>query len=586
MAPRRFPPETLEELRRRVDLAGLVSRHVTLKPSGREFRGLCPFHEERTPSFYVVPEKGFFFCHGCRARGDAVDFLRRLTGLSFGDAVRELAREVGLPVSQPESSVPDEGQRLRDVTESAREHFQGLLWSEEGAEARACLEGRGVLEETARAFGLGWAPAAWGRLAERLERAGQREAGLAAGLLQPRKKGEGCYDFFRGRVMVPLRAPDGRTLGFAGRLVVGAEGPKYLNSKESALFHKADMLFGMDLAREDIRRGHRAVLVEGYFDCLLLHQVGVRHTVALGSTNLTPGHLQLLARAEARELVLLLDGDAAGLAAVERLAGPLLAAGVAAQVALLPRGDDPDTFARREGGEGVRRLLSEARPLTLHLFASVLSEGREATFEAKMLALGRLRGIVAQLPGGLMRSAFFEALSAHMGLPPAELEAALTGLLARGRPVPPTVASVPAAAPVPPERGVDALEARAVACVLRSPSLRARDVFGALEHLEEVALRVVLGSVASSGGVAASGAVARALAGAARTLPTDEEALEEAFRAVCGELTLRRVDAALARLTELESEPQPSGAVLARLSQRTELLALRHRVLQTLEHPA
>ncbi|WP_216673619.1 CHC2 zinc finger domain-containing protein [Pyxidicoccus fallax] len=150
MAPRQIPPQTLEELRRRVDLVGLVSRHVTLKPSGREFRGLCPFHEERTPSFYVVPEKGFFFCHGCRARGDAIGFLQRMRGDSFVEAVRELAREVGLSVSQLDTPGLDEAQRLRDVTAAAQEHFQARLWGEEGAAARAYLEERGVLEATAR----------------------------------------------------------------------------------------------------------------------------------------------------------------------------------------------------------------------------------------------------------------------------------------------------------------------------------------------------------------------------------------------------------------------------------------------------
>ncbi|RKI01710.1 DNA primase [Corallococcus sp. AB038B] len=580
MASRRISPQTLEELRHRVDLPGLISRHVALTPSGKEFRGRCPFHEERTPSFFVVPEKGFFFCHGCRARGDAVDFLRRMLGLSFGEAVRELARQVGLPVSESEASAADSSQRLRDVTRLAQEHFQTLLWSSEGASTRAYLQARGVTEETARAFGLGWAPEAWDRLAERLERAGLREAGLETGLVQPRKKGAGCYDFFRGRVMLPLRSPDGRPLGFGGRLMAGgAEGPKYLNSKDSPLYHKADTLFGMDLARAEIRRLHRAVLVEGYFDCVLLHQVGVRHAVALCSTHLTPGHLQMLARAEARELVLLLDGDAAGLAAVERLAGPLLAAGVATFVALLPQGEDPDTFALREGGAGVSRLLEDARPLTRHLFTTVLPEGRDASFEAKMLALGRLRDVVAKIPPGLMRTAFLHALSAHVGLPSAELEGVLTGTpgaTAAQAPSPPPAVVTPA------ERGVDALEARAVACVLRHPSVRDQDAFGALEHLQEAGLRMALGT-ATTGGLTATGVVARALAGATRTLPTDADALVKVFRATCCELSLRRMDAELAKLAELNRDPRPSGATLARLSQRSELLALRHRVRQVLQ---
>src|SRR4051794_9799389 len=179
MAPRQFSPQTLEELRRRVDLVGLVSRHVALKPSGREFRGLCPFHEERTPSFYVVPLKGFFFCHGCRARGDAVDFVQRVLGRSFVEAVQELASEGGLTLEQPAAPVLEERQRLREVTQAAQEHFQALLWGEEGAEARAWLEARGLSAETARLFGLGWAPAGWERLAERLARTAQVEAGVA-----------------------------------------------------------------------------------------------------------------------------------------------------------------------------------------------------------------------------------------------------------------------------------------------------------------------------------------------------------------------------------------------------------------------
>ena len=580
MAPQQFSPQTLEELRRRVDLVGLISRHVALQPSGREFRGLCPFHEERTPSFYVVPEKGFYFCHGCRARGDAVGFVQKLLGQSFVEAVRSLAQEVGLTLEAPQGPVLEERQRLREVTQLAEQHFQALLASEEGTPAQGYLVSRGITDETARQFGLGWAPAAWGRLTQVLERTKQVEAGLAAGLVQPRTRGEGCYDFFRGRVMIPFRAPDGRTLGFGGRLVGAEEGPKYLNSKESPLFSKSDTLFGMDRARDEIRRLRRAVLVEGYFDCLMLHQVGVRNTVALCSTHLTPGHLQALSRAEARELVLLLDGDAAGLAAVERLAGPLLAAGASAQVALLPQGEDPDTFARREGEEGVRRLLAEARPLTLHLFTTVLPAGREATFEAKMLALPRLRGVASAIPAGLTRSAFFEALSTHLGVPGPELEDALTASRGRARAAPQAAAVSSAAAP---ERVVDALEARAVACVLRAPDLRYQDRFGALDQLEEAALRAALSSAASSGGVAASGAVARALAGAARTLPAEDEALGTAFRTVCGELTLRRVDAALERLAAFAQEAPPSAAMLAQLSQRTELLALRRRVLEMLQ---
>ena len=412
-----IPAHKIQEVLERVDLVGLVSRYVELKKAGREYKGRCPFHQEKTPSFYVVPEKRFYFCHGCRASGDAVSFVQRYLGKTFMDAVKDLAREVGVDLEAAQDPGARERQQLKEATDLAAEHFRALLWEEEGRSARAYLASRGISEETARAFGLGWAPAAWTSLADRLTKAGMIEWGLNAGLVSKRSKGDGYFDFFRSRLIIPIRAPEGRPIAFGARLVDAEEGPKYLNSRESRLYNKSETLFGMDQARDEIRRRKAAVLVEGYFDCIALHQEGVKHTVALCSTALTPGHLKLLGRAEAQELFLLLDGDQAGLAAVERLAGPLLAAGAAAKVALLPQGDDPDTFIRREGAAGLERLLTEARPLTTHVFLTLLPQGKEASFEEKMAALERLKPVSAQLPVGLVRSAFFSALSGWCGLP-------------------------------------------------------------------------------------------------------------------------------------------------------------------------
>ncbi|MDY7230504.1 DNA primase [Hyalangium rubrum] len=594
-----IPEHKIEEILDRVDIVSLISRHVELKKSGREFKGRCPFHQEKTPSFYVVPEKRFYFCHGCRASGDAVSFVQRYLGKTFVDAVKDLAREVGVDIEAAQDPGARERQQLKEVTDLAAEHFKALLWQDEGRAARAYLANRGVSEETAQAFGLGWTPSGWSVLADKLTRAGMVDWGVKAGLVQRRPNAEGYYDFFRSRLMVPIRAPEGRPIGFGGRLVGAEEGPKYLNSKESQLYNKSETLYGMDQARDEVRKRKAAVLVEGYFDCIGLHQVGVRHAVALCSTALTPGHLQLLRRAEARDLILLLDGDQAGLNAVERLAGPLFAAGAAARVALLPQGDDPDTFARREGSDGVERLLQGARPLTSHIFASVLPQGAQASFEEKMAALERLKPMAAQLPMGLVRSAFLNAVGSHFGLPAGDLEGALRPKPAT-KPVPkpgapaqaaPGAQRPPAARPAP-VRPPDALEAMYVAATLREPRLMARDSFRTGDELSHTGLRVVLAHATSGQGVEdalfeAAEPVKRAIEVALRQLPEAGAALEQTFLTVCRKLMLRRIDEQLGYI-EKATKQAPGAYDLTEetrrlLTERIELLALKKRVLDELK---
>ena len=605
-----IPEHKIEEVLARVDLLGLVQRHVELKKSGRSYKGRCPFHQEKSASFYVTPEMRRFKCFGCQAGGDAISFVQRYLGKTFLDAVRDLARECGVDLEGAEDPGARERQQLKEATDLAAEHFKALLWADEGARARTYLiEERGLSEETIRAFGLGWAPNAWSLLADKLQKAGMTDWGLKAGLISPRSRGEGYFDFFRSRVIVPIRAPEGRPIAFGARILAtpepgsssggaeeaGREGPKYLNSKESRLYNKSETLYALDQAREEIRRRKSAVLVEGYFDAIGLHQAGVRHTVALCSTALTAGHLQALTRAEAKELVLLLDGDEAGLKAVERLAGPLLAAGTPTRVGLLPTGDDPDTFARREGQEGVERLLASAQPLTAYLFSSILPAGREASFEDKMAALARMKSIAAQLSVGLARSAFFGAMAAHFGLPAQELEVELKGkapplkpVPKPGEPVPPGAS--PAAAPAPraaPVRPPDALETYYVAMVLRDPRLLARDRYRLADELTHPGLRRVLALATSGGGTEdalfeAPEVLKRPLEAAARQLPAEPEALEGAFMTVCRRLKLRRIDEQLTHLMKtaatLAGASELTEETRALVSQRVELLALRKRV--------
>lgn len=592
-----IPEHKIEEVLERVDLVALVSRHVELKKAGRSYKGRCPFHQEKSPSFYVTPDIRRFKCFGCQAGGDAISFVQRYFGKTFTDAVRDLAREVGVDLEAAEDPSARERQQLKEVTDLAQEHFKARLWHPEaGKKAREYLHGRGVTDDVARAFGLGWAPLAWGELADVLTKHGVLEWGVKAGLVQPRQRGDGYYDVFRGRLMIPIRAPEGRTIAFGGRLLEGEDGPKYLNSKESRLYNKSETLYGMDLAREEIRRRKRAVLVEGYFDCIGMHQAGVRNAVALCSTALTPGHLALLGRTDAKELVLLLDGDEAGRKAVERLAGPLLAQGVATQVALLPEGEDPDTFARKAGEAGVQSLLDASRPLTSYLFSTVLPEGRNASFEAKMKAMDRLKPLCAQLAPGLTRSAFFAALAEHSGLPAADLESSLKAK-PPARPAAPQAPGGPAAprgaapAPAPrPEKPPGLEEMWFAAAVLTDPRLLQQDTFRVADELEHPGLRRLVAQVASGQPVEdalydASEALKRGLEATRRHhLPPPGPELEQAFAALCQEMKLKRIKDRLTYNHRRSEQLQREGAdhetdeMRQLMQERKELNALKNKV--------
>ena len=595
-----IPEHKIQEVAERTDMVALVSRYVELKKSGRAYKGRCPFHQEKTASFYVWADTRRFKCFGCQAGGDAISFVQRYLGKPFADVVRDLAREAGVDLEAAVDPSARERAMVKEATDLAAEHFKQCLWdAQKGKVARDYLASRGVAEEQWRAFGLGWAPEGWTELADKLQRAGFTEHGLKAGLISPRSRGDGHFDMFRGRLIIPIRSPEGRVIAFGGRLLLGGtDGPKYLNSRESRLYNKSETLYGLDMARDDVRRRKSAVLVEGYFDCIGLHQSGVRNAVALCSTALTPGHLAALQRAEARELVLLLDGDEAGRKAVERLAGALLAAGTPTRVALLPEGEDPDTFARKAGADGVAALLSGARPLTAHLFTVLMPGGAQASFEEKMAALERLRPIAAQLPQGLHRSAFFAALAAHSGLPARELEGTLKSKVAPQPPSPAAPSPVPFARGVPAQRPAPAapqaaerpppeLEACYVAFLLREPSLRGMDPWQGVDELRHPGLRTLLarlagGSTREDALFEASPGVKAALERESRNLPGEDAGLEPAFRRVGQKLALRRIEERLAEIAKLAGQVAGGNDLtedMRRLqAERMELLELKKQV--------
>ena len=488
-----IPHHKIEEVLARADIVAIVGRSVQLKKSGRSYKGNCPFHNEKSPSFYVTPERHMWKCFGCGAGGDAIAFLMRQSGKGFVDAVRDLAREVSVDLGGAEDPRAVERAQVKAANELAQQHFvQNLADPVKGAIGRKYLADRQVSEEAVAKFGLGYAVAAWNDLGERIVREGALEPALKAGLVAPRPKTAGHYDLFRGRLMIPIRSPEGRTIAFGGRLLEGDQGPKYLNSRESALYIKGEVLFGLDQAREAIRRSGVAILVEGYFDVIGLHQVGVQNVVALSSTTLTEKQLDLLARQGAKELLLLLDGDVAGVKAVERLAGPILAHSVSAKVAVLPEGQDPDDFANAHGPSGVADLIKTAVPLTEHLLQKALPQGASAPWEQKITALKALKPVLEAMPASLERRLFVSRLATYLGVPELDVEHSVgKGAGVQPTPTPAKPTNVVKAAPLP-EVHVGPAEELLCALLLADGSLFHAPGAEAVEEIRHLAVRALL----------------------------------------------------------------------------------------------
>jgi DNA primase len=434
-----IPDATIDEVRGRVDIVAVIGRHMELKRSGRTWKGCCVFHGERTPSFHVYPEDKHFKCYGCGEYGDVFKFLQKLQGKEFPEIVRALALEVGVEVPEREEDSAEQRQRRQERAEvlaacdAAARYFSARLHSPFAEPVRAYLASRGFAEETVKLFRLGAASNAWDDLTARLREKGVSQDALEKAGLVARKEGGGRYDRFRGRLIVPIAALDGEPIGFGGRVLPGAPDKlaKYINSPESILYKKSKVLYGIDLAREHIRRTRQAVLVEGYFDVIGLHQAGVKNAVAVCGTALTPEHLELLRRCDCREVVFLFDGDSAGQAAPARAAHALLPSGLSGKVALLPAQGgkvDPDEFARERGSAAVEALLAAAVPLTEFLIEAAVrahcgGAPAQASMEQKVAAFAELKPFLALVPAGLARTMFEERVAKRLDVAPEVLSA-------------------------------------------------------------------------------------------------------------------------------------------------------------------
>ena len=370
-------PQWLDELRARITLSALIGRTVKVTKAGREFKACCPFHNEKSPSFTINDEKGFYHCFGCSAHGDAIRWMTDQRGLSFMDAIKELAAEAGMEVPAPDPKAAQRAEKannLYDVMTAAQEWFVTQLLGVEGAAARGYLKQRGFTEQTIRDFGFGLAPDNRTGLKSALKQFGDSmliEAGLLISV-----DGKAPYDRFRGRLMIPIRDPRGRVIAFGGR-ILGEGEPKYLNSPDTPLFDKGRTLYNLDKCSPASRQTGRVIVVEGYMDVIAIAQAGFADAVAPLGTALTEQQIQMLWRMTEKPL-LCCDGDAAGQKAAMRAALralPLLKPGHSLQFVTLPEGKDPDDLVKASGAAALTTLLEASQPLVERLWRAEVSAG-------------------------------------------------------------------------------------------------------------------------------------------------------------------------------------------------------------------
>ncbi len=423
----RIPQSFINDLLDRTDIVDVIDARVPLKKAGRSYKACCPFHEEKTPSFNVVPDKQFYHCFGCQVSGTALTFLMEYDRLDFVEAVETLAKMAGVEVPREADRGPpkEDNSRLYDALEKAEKIFRRELRSAEGAVSY--LKNRGVTGVVARDFALGYAPDAWHTVEEAFkgDKSVRTADLLAAGLLTKNDKGN-IYDRFRDRIMFPIRDVRGRVIGFGGRVMGDADGPKYLNSPETPVFHKGRELYGLFEARNALRRIEQLLVVEGYMDVVALSQAGIANCVASLGTAATTDHFHKLYR-YADEVVCCFDGDAAGRrAAWKALENALttLTDGRQLKFMFLPDGEDPDSLVRKEGKPAFLERISDAAPAIEYLF-SELSTGldtRQLDDQAKLASL--VLPYIEKVPNGVLKQLMQNRLNQITGLADAPKPAA------------------------------------------------------------------------------------------------------------------------------------------------------------------
>ena len=447
-----IPDDQVEEVRARSDIVAVIGEHVALKRAGKDYRALCPFHEEKTPSFYVVPTKGFYKCFGCGESGDVFSFIMKHMGLDFTEAVKYAGRKAGVEVREVKArpEYQDPNRPLYEANAFAREYYREQLADEQaGRLARDYLQRRGIDAETAERFGIGFAPDEWRGLRTAAARHGIDDAILLdAGLITTSERSEEPYDRFRSRIIFPIEGLTGKVIAFGGRLFGQGKGAKYLNSPETPVYHKGEELYGLNRARHEVRKEGAVLLVEGYTDVVSLVAHEIPHVVASLGTALTSVQARLLARFASRAF-LLYDSDMAGLRATFRAADVLLGAGIHPSVVTLPRGEDPDSVARGEGREALLGYVSDAVDVLDRKLQMLSRRDRLSSIDGIRDAVDRLLPTLRATRDPALRDIYISRVAAETGVRRETLEEEI----ARA-PATPAAGAGPAATPQPRVRRV------------------------------------------------------------------------------------------------------------------------------------
>jgi len=410
-----FPQRFIDDLKQQADIVVVIQDYVSLKKAGATYKGLCPFHGEKTPSFQVNRDKGFFHCFGCGVGGDVIKFLELHEKVGFTDAVKQLAQRFGIPVPEMEQNDEQrasaaERETLLKIHEVAAAWFRAQLESPAGARTRNTIAARGVTPETSTILGLGFAPPSRDALKRALKDAGFSDATLLrAGLLSQREDGS-TLDRFRNRLMIPICRDTGAVIAFGGRSLDADQGPKYLNSPETPIYSKGRTLYGLNLSKKAIQESRVAVLVEGYFDLAQVYQAGAQYVVASCGTALTPQQAQQLRRFTSK-VVLSYDPDAAGQGATAKSCEMLVAEGFDVNVAILPAGEDPDTFVRKHGGRAYGERLKHSQPYLVYLLDRAAGGHDLNTDEGRVKFLNEMLPVAGRISDVALRDLFADRLA-------------------------------------------------------------------------------------------------------------------------------------------------------------------------------
>ena len=421
-----IPQDFIDDLIARADIVEVVGRRTQLKKAGREFKGCCPFHDEKTPSFTVSPGKGFYHCFGCGAHGTVVGFLMEFDHMSFVDAIESLASSMGVEVPRSETSQPTRRyDELFSLMDTVARHWQSCL--KETQTAVEYLKNRGIDGPTAKRFGIGFAPDGWSNVLDKFGKSEEAiEKLLATGLIIRKDNGK-HYDRFRDRVMFPIRDARGRTIGFGGRTMGDGE-PKYLNSPETVLFHKGRELYGLYEARQALRHIERLVVVEGYMDTVAMARHGIDFAVATLGTATTDEHLNRLFRLT-DNAYFAFDGDRAGKKAAWRAlenALPHIREGRQVRFVFLPDGHDPDSFVNENGADAFVKLMDAGMPLSEFLIHELSTQVDMDSIDGRAKLAEMARPLVSKIPTGIYRELLTEGLAAAVGLTGQKLEMMMT----------------------------------------------------------------------------------------------------------------------------------------------------------------